>query len=88
MKKSACSFVFNCLQQNTCEPFKEYFLISKHEKCTRNNNNILALPFMKSKFGQNSFAFAAGKIYNELPLDARKIETKTAFASYLNEHFF
>ena len=39
-------------------------------------------------YGQNSFAFAAGKIYNELPLDARKIETKTAFASHLNEPFF
>ena len=86
MKKSACKFVFNCIQENICDPFKGYFQRSKHEKFTRNNSNILALPLLKLKFDQTSFAFAAGKIYNELPLDARKIETKTAFTSYLNEH--
>ena len=68
-------FVFNCIHENICGPFKGYFQRSKHEKFTRHNSNILALLFMKLKFGQKSFAFAAGKIYNELPLDARKIES-------------
>ena len=87
MKKSVYKFVFNCIQENLCDPFKGYFQISKHEKFARNNSNILALPLLKLKFGQKSFAFPAGKIYDELPFDARKIKTKTAFTSYLNEHF-
>ena len=82
MKKSVCKFVFNCMQENICDPFKGHFQRSKHGKFTRNNSKILALPLLKLKFGQKSFAF--GKIYNELPCDVRKIETKTAFTSYFN----
>ena len=37
-----------------------------------------------SYFEQKSFAFAAGEIYNELPSD---VGSKTAFTSYLNNHF-
>ena len=87
MKKNVCKFVFNCIQENICDQFKGYFQRSKHEKFTRNNSNNLALPLLMLKFGQKPFAFAAGKIYNELPLNVRKIETKTVFTSYLNEHF-
>ena len=54
---------------------------------TRNNSNILALPLLKLKFSQKVFAFASGDKYNDLPLNARKIETKTAFTSYLNDYF-
>ena len=87
MKKSVCIFFFNCMKENLCDSFKVYFQNSKHEKFTTNNSNALVLPLLKLKFGQKSFAFAAGKIYNELPRDARKSESKAPFASYLNEYF-
>ena len=87
MKKSVCKFVFDCLQRNVCEPFKDYFQRSKHEKCTRNNNHTVKLPLMKTKTGQKCVVFAGGRIFNELPLDARKIESRIAFAYFLNEHF-
>ena len=87
MKKSVCKFVFDCLQKNVCEPFKEYFERAKHEKCTRNNNHTVKLPLMKTKTGQKCVAFASGRIFNELPLEARKIESRIVFTSFLNEHF-
>ena len=87
MKKSVCKFVFDCLQKNVCEPFKEYFERAKHEKCTRNNNHTVKLPLMKTKTGQKCVAFAGGRIFNELPLEARKIESRIVFTSFLNEHF-
>ena len=74
-------------QKNVCEPFKEYFERAKHEKCTRNNNHTVKLPLMKMKTGQKFVAFAGGRIFNELPLEAKKIESRIVFTSFLNEHF-
>ena len=87
MKKSVCKFVFDCLQKNVCEPFKEYFERAKHEKCARNNNHKVKLPLMKTKIGQKCVAFAGWRIFNELPLEARKIESRIVFISFLKEHF-
>ena len=87
MKKRVCKFVFDCLQKNVCEPFKEYFEITNHGKATRNNNYTVKLPLMKTKTGQKCVAVAGGRIFNELPLDARKLESRLVFTSFLNEHF-
>ena len=48
---------------------------------------LMLLILMKTKTGQQCVAFAGGRIFNELPLDARKIESRIAFTSFLNEYF-
>ncbi len=88
MKKSVCKIVFfYCLQNTVCQPFKAYFERTKHEKCTRNNNHTLKLLLMKTKTGQKCVAFAGGRIFNKLPLGAKKTEYRIVFNSFLNEHF-
>ena len=42
---------------------------------------------MKTETGHKYFAFAGGRLYNELPLDARMIEARIVFKSFLSEHF-
>ena len=42
---------------------------------------------MKTKTGQKCFAFAGGRLYNEVPLDTRMTESRIVFKSFLNEHF-
>ena len=41
----------------------------------RNSNLNLRPPKMKTKFGQNSFAYRGAKIWNSLPNDCRKANT-------------
>ena len=45
----------------------------------RNSNLNLRPPRMKTKFGQNSFAYRGAKIWNSLPNDCRKSNTFPAF---------
>ena len=88
MKKSVCKFVLNCLERNVSKPFKNYFERSKHENCTRNTNYTVELPLVKTcKTGQKCAAFVCGRIFYELPPDARKIESRIVFKSFLNKHF-
>ena len=59
----------------------------KNQKGTRNNNYTVKLPRMKTNTGLHCVAVAGGKIFNDLPLDARKIDSRIIFTSFLNEHF-
>ena len=43
---------------------------------------------MKKKTGLKCVAFAGGRIFKEMPLEAREIESRIDFASFLNEHFY
>ena len=79
MKKSLCKFVFDCLQKNVCEPFKDYVERTKHEKCTRKNHHTFKLPQMKTKTGQKCVAVVGGRPFNELPNNARKNNSRTVF---------
>ena len=65
--------------KNVSEPFKDYFERAKHEKCTRNNNHTVKLPLIKAKTGQKCVALTVGRIFNKLPLEARKIESRIVF---------
>ena len=71
MKKSVCKFVFNCIQENICDPYRGYVQRSNHEKVTRNNSNSLALPLLTLKSSQKLFALASGEKYNEGRLKLR-----------------
>ena len=83
-------YVPTCLikfMEDLAVEIKDYFERAKHEKCTGNNNHTVKLPLMKTKTGQKCVAFTGGRIFNTLPLEARKIESRIVFTSFSNEHF-
>ncbi|PFX32846.1 putative RNA-directed DNA polymerase from transposon BS [Stylophora pistillata] len=44
IKRKSCLFVFDCLLNNVCTPFKNYFERLVHSKATRNNGISVKLP--------------------------------------------
>ena len=86
-KTRACKLVRKCLERETCEQLQNYFTLQEHERQTRNNNYTLKLPRIKTEYARKSFMFMGVKVYNELPLELRKIENYKEFENQLKEHF-
>ena len=87
VRKRAFTVVFDNLQHNVCDVMKEYFTKNAHGKNTRNEEQSVKLPLMKTEFGRKGFYFMAAKEYNNLPLQARKIESRLVFNNFLDSHF-
>ena len=87
VRKRACTVVFDNLQHNLCDVMKEYFTKNAHGKNTRNEEQSVKLPLMKTEFGRKGLYFMAAKEYNNLPLQARKIESRPVFRNFLDSHF-
>ena len=66
---------------------KEYFTKNTHGKNTRNDELSVELPLMKTEFGRKGLHFLAAKEFNNLPLQARKIESQLLFRQFLDKHF-
>ena len=86
-KSRACKLVRKCLDKDTCEQFQNYFTLREHEKQTRGNKSTLELPKIKTEYARKSFMFMGAKVYNELPMELRKIESYNEFEKHLKEHF-
>ena len=69
--------MFDNSQGNVCDAMKDYFVINAHGKNTRNDKHLVKLPQVKTEFGRKGFYYQAGKEHNDLPLSARKIESRT-----------
>ena len=65
-KKRACAFVTLCLDDDVMDSFKQYSVLYKHNKNTRNNAKI-NIPNIKTEYVRKSFYFTGAKIYNTLP---------------------
>ena len=76
MKRQSCQFVFDCLQDNICTPFKGYFTKIEHNINTRNNGCSLKLPKAKLEFGRKSLAFQGALVYNTLPQHLRNLNCR------------
>ena len=87
VRKRACTVVFDNLQHNVCGVMKEYFTKNAHGKNTRNEEQSVKLPLMKTEFGRKGLYFMAAKEYNNLPLQARTIESRLVFRNFLDSHF-
>ena len=87
IRKRACTLVFDNLQQNVCDVMKEYFTKNTHGKNTRNEELSVKLPLLKTEFGRKGLYFLAAKEYNNLPLQARKIESRLIFRQFLDCYF-
>ena len=57
-------FVFDCLQENVCNPFQNYFQRMDPSQNVRNNNLAVKVPRMKTEFGRKSFRVTAANVYN------------------------
>ena len=83
-RKRVATFVHRVLQGNdVCENFENYFSLNKTGVCTRNNNIMARLPYVKLEAARKSFYFQGAKIYNELPREIRSETSHLKFKSLL-----
>lgn len=80
-RKRICSQVFDCLSNNTCRNFINYFELLNNQ--TRNQKKLIRLPAIKLESSRKSFFFNGAKCYNDLPLHVREAETKKQFKKFL-----
>ena len=85
IKKKMCTFVFDCLQDNVCDPFKSYFERNKYGQNTRNNNLAVKVPRMKTEFGRKSFCVTAVNVYNKVPILAIQLDSRVLFRTHVND---
>ena len=83
IKRQSCQLVFDCLLNNVCTPFKEYFTKTEHNINTKNNGCSLKLPKAKLEFGRRSFAFQGALVNNTLPRNLRNLNSRLLFKSNL-----
>ena len=62
IKKRMCSSVSDCLQNNVCYPFQNYFVRTGHGQNTRNKKLAVKVPRMKTEFGRKSLC-VCGKCF-------------------------
>ena len=83
----ACKLVQKCFDKETCEQLQNHFTLQEHEKQTQNNNYTLTLPRIKTEYARKLFMSMDAQVYNEPPLELRKIENSKEFEKQLKEHF-
>ena len=86
-KTRACKMVRKCLDKQTCEQLQIHFTLQYHERHTRNDNHTVKIARIKTEFARKSFMFMDANVYNELPLELRKVENYKEFEKQLKEHF-
>ena len=75
----ACKFVRRCIDADMCDNFLGYFTTLDHSKHTRNNQNSIRLPAVRTEFAKKSSYFMAARIYNDLPLETRNEHNFNSF---------
>ena len=84
-RKRLCIQVFNCVNGNVCNNFKNYF--KRMDNQTRNKNCLLRLPKIKLEGTKRSFKFIGAKTFNDLPLEVRKAPTLKSFICLYDKMF-
>ena len=87
IKRKSCLFVFDCLLNNVCTPFKNYFERLVHSKATRNNGISVKLPKVRLEFGKKSFYYQGAKTFNNLPAELRSLDSRLKFKNKLRDYF-
>ena len=86
INKEACCLVKRSLQKTLCQNFNDYFVLKSHSKRTRNSGHLIKLPLMKLEIGKHSFSYTGAKIFNELSLHIKKIDSFTEFRNELMKY--
>ena len=66
-------------------PFTNYFERNEHCQNTRNNNLTVKVPKMKTEFGRKSFSVTAAHVYNNIPISARKLDSRVLFRTQVHD---
>lgn len=62
--------------------------MKSHEYSTRNNGHTIAIPKINLKYASGSFWFMGARLFNDLPLDIRKMVYSSEFDRLLKTYFF
>ena len=74
--KKTCYFVRKYLDEIVCDDFNDYYELNYS---TRNKGFSLKFPKIRTEYGKSSVLFNGAKVYNELPIEIRKIENFKLF---------
>ena len=87
-KASVLKFVFLCLREISLPMFKDYYQ-SRRNMHGRNlrDFNVLHVPEGYSALALSSTKIQGAKLWNNLPLDIRKLDDVTHFKKALHRHF-
>ena len=80
IKKRLCIQVYDCINNNTCDSFSNYFEIMENN--TRNKGTIIRLPKAKLEVYKKSFQFYGAKVFNSLSFHCRSARTKAEFLPF------
>ena len=86
-KIRACKLVRKCIDKDICDAIQGYFNINDHTVRTRNHQSLLKIPKIKTEFARKSFRFMGATIYNELPIQVRRIKSFIAYEQSLKQNF-
>ena len=86
VNREACCLVKKCLIGDVCENFNDYFVVNQHRQNTRNGGFLLKVPKVRLELGKTTFKFSGTKLYNDLPLRLRKLESYNVFCNEI-KHF-
>ena len=86
-RKRACLLLHKCIDGKLCENFEEYFSLLSHKNHTRNNKISLNLSTLRTEFLKRSVYFSDAKLYNELLLQIRQLDSFEKFRNAINIFF-
>ena len=81
------ALVRQCVNGEVCSNFKDYFVVAKHGKGTRNDGFLLQLPKLKLEYSRSSFRYIGASLFNALPHSVRTIKDSKDFKYALIQHF-
>jgi len=85
IKKRLCLQVYDCINNNTCEPLNSYFEILENN--TRNKGTLIRLPKANLETYKKSFHFYGAKMFNSLSRECRSAKSKAEFSRLLDKYF-
>ena len=86
VKRNACNIVHKSIYGLAYWNFHNYFEKLNHGKNTRNNKSLLRLPKIKLEVGRSSFSYMGARLFNDLPLNIRKLDTHQQFKREIREY--
>ena len=79
--------VKKCLNNELCNNFEGFFEIRHHQRSTRNNGFLLQVPKVKLQLAKSGFRSMGVKIYNDLPIEYRQVDSLFTFGKLVTEYF-
>ena len=86
-KRRIATYVHQCLTNNVCKNFENYFEVIESKINTRNNGTLIRLPKVKLEVTRKSFFFQGGYEYNTLPREIRSEKNHKNFKAKIRKFY-